>query len=42
MIENFTHVYNRLRYHRAIGYVTSEQIHSEEAEATLSAHSEKK
>lgn len=42
MIEDFIDVYNRLRYHGAIGYVTPEQMHSGEAEVILSARSERK
>lgn len=42
MIENFIDVYNRLRNHGAIGYVTPEQRHSGEAEAVLKALSERK
>lgn len=42
MIGNFIDVYNRLRYHGAIGYVTPEQKHSGETEAVLEGRSERK
>jgi putative transposase len=42
MIEDFIDVYNRLRYHGAIGYVTPDQRHSGEAEAVLEARFERK
>jgi transposase InsO family protein len=42
MIENFIDVYNRLRYHGAIGYVTPHQKHSGQAEQVLLARSERR
>jgi putative transposase len=42
MIEKFVDVYNHLRYHGAIGYVTPVQKHSGEAEAVLEARFERK
>jgi len=42
MIENFIEVYNHLRYHGSIGYVTPDQKHSGEAESILEARIERK
>lgn len=41
-IENFIEVYNRRRYHGAIGYVTPEQNHSGQAEQIILAQSERR
>jgi len=42
IIQQFVIVYNKQRYHGAIGYVTPEQKHSGQAEEILKARSERK
>jgi len=42
MMENFIDVYNHLRYHESIGYVTPVQKHSGKAEFVLEARLERK
>ncbi len=42
IIDNFINVYNNVRYHGAIGYVTPEQKHSGQAEDILAKRAERK
>jgi putative transposase len=42
IVANFINVYNNIRYHGAIGYVTPEQKHSGQAEEILARRAERK
>lgn len=42
IIEEFIYIYNNIRYHGAIGYVTPQQKHSGEAEKILSLRAERR